>query len=179
MPNINLRENISEISKAENYEVTDGTIHKSFAKAGFCVCSESSDSTEDEDDIPLEETKKIWIQLKEKQEITDSVLLDDFLFLDSKAETSGSLTESDILNSVTNKNSTAMDCSEDEDENKNDDNAEINIPSYDEMINSFEAIRHGLQCEENSLKGFLMHCKDVKCIMKQSIFSNKINRFSE
>ncbi|GFT40512.1 uncharacterized protein NPIL_215221 [Nephila pilipes] len=87
--------------------------------------------------------KEIWIHLKEKQEITYSVLLDDFLFLDSEAETSGSLTESDILNSVTNKNRTAMDCNEDEDENENDDNAEINKPSYDEMINSFETIQRG------------------------------------
>ncbi|GFT23857.1 DDE-1 domain-containing protein [Nephila pilipes] len=118
MPNINLRESISEISKAWNYEVTDRTIYNSFAKAGFFVCSESSESNEDEDNIPLEEMKKIWIQLKDKQEITDSVLLDDLIFLYSAAETSGSLTESDILNSVINKNCTAMDCNEDEDENE-------------------------------------------------------------
>ncbi|GFU33495.1 tigger transposable element-derived protein 4 [Nephila pilipes] len=110
IPNINLRESISEISKAGNYDVTDRTIHNSFAKAGFLVCSENSESTEDGDDIPLEEMKKIWIQLKEKQEIMNSVLLDDFFFFDSETETSGSLTESDIWNSVTNKNSTAMDC---------------------------------------------------------------------
>ncbi|GFT91767.1 uncharacterized protein NPIL_337401 [Nephila pilipes] len=79
------------------------------------------------------------------------MLLDDFLFLDSEAETSGALTESDILNSVTNKNSTAMDCNKDEDEN--DDNEEINKPSYDEMINSFETIRRGLQCEKNTPEG--------------------------
>ncbi|GFU29105.1 uncharacterized protein NPIL_639751 [Nephila pilipes] len=83
----------------------------------------------------------------------DSVQLDDFLFLDSEAETSGSLTESDILNSVTNKNSTAMDSNKDEDENENNDNAEINKPSYDEMINSFETIRRGLQCEEKKPEG--------------------------
>ncbi|GFU49456.1 uncharacterized protein NPIL_54621 [Nephila pilipes] len=46
-----------------------------------------------------------------------------------------------------------MDCNEDEDENENDDNAEINKPSYDEMINSFETIRRGLQCEENTPEG--------------------------
>ncbi|GFS65440.1 uncharacterized protein NPIL_76111 [Nephila pilipes] len=84
----------------------------------------------------------------------NSVLLDDFFFLhDSEAETSGSLTESDILNSVTNKNSTAMDCNEHEDKNKNNDNAEINKPSYDEMINSFDTIRRGLQSEENTPEG--------------------------
>ncbi|GFS58280.1 tigger transposable element-derived protein 4 [Nephila pilipes] len=55
MPNINLRESISEISKAWNYDVTDRTIHNSFDKTGFFVCCES---TEDEDDIPLEEMKK-------------------------------------------------------------------------------------------------------------------------
>ncbi|GFS46969.1 tigger transposable element-derived protein 4 [Nephila pilipes] len=92
MTNINLQESISEISKEWNYDVTDSTIHNSFAKAGFLVCSESLESAEDKDDIPLEEMKKVWIQLKEKREITDSVLLDDFLFLDSEAETSGSLT---------------------------------------------------------------------------------------
>ncbi|GFT67658.1 DDE-1 domain-containing protein [Nephila pilipes] len=108
MSNINLRESITEISKAWNTDVTDGSIHNSSAKAGFFVCSESSESMEDEDDIPLEEMKKIWMQLKEKQEITDSVLLDDFLFLNSEAETTNSLTESDILNSVTNKNSTVF-----------------------------------------------------------------------
>ncbi|GFT59739.1 NGF domain-containing protein [Nephila pilipes] len=49
-----------------------------------------------------------------------------------------------------------MDCSEDEDENVNDDNAEINKPSYDEMINSFETIRRGLQCEENMPVGIFV-----------------------
>ncbi|GFU39838.1 major centromere autoantigen B [Nephila pilipes] len=58
MPNLNLRESISEISNAWNYDVTDRTIHNSFTKAGFFVCSESSESTEEEDDIPFEEMKK-------------------------------------------------------------------------------------------------------------------------
>ncbi|GFT46501.1 uncharacterized protein NPIL_600371 [Nephila pilipes] len=111
------------------------------------------------------------MQLKEKQEITDSVLLGDFLFLDSEAEISGSLTESDILNSGTNKNSTAMDYNEDEDEN--DDNAEINKLSYDEITNSFETIRHGLQWEENTPEGIfgaLQRCEvhyETKPFFKQ------------
>lgn len=55
MPKINLRESISEISKAWNYDVTDRTIRNSFAKAGFFVSSENSENTDDMDDIPLEE----------------------------------------------------------------------------------------------------------------------------
>ncbi|GBO42423.1 hypothetical protein AVEN_31559-1 [Araneus ventricosus] len=35
IPKINLRESISEISKAWNYDVTDRTIRNSFVKAGF------------------------------------------------------------------------------------------------------------------------------------------------
>ncbi|GBL88176.1 hypothetical protein AVEN_117772-1 [Araneus ventricosus] len=66
MPKINLRESISEISKAWNYDVTDcnmilhddGQIRNSFSKAGFFVRNENSASTEDEYDIPLEELKK-------------------------------------------------------------------------------------------------------------------------
>ncbi|GFW40017.1 hypothetical protein TNCV_5117001 [Trichonephila clavipes] len=50
---------------------------------------------------------------------------------DSEAETSGSLTESYILNNVTNKNYTTMDCNEDKEERENDDNVEINKASYD------------------------------------------------
>ncbi|GBN92589.1 hypothetical protein AVEN_189499-1 [Araneus ventricosus] len=88
MPKINLRESISEISKAWNYDVTDGTIPNSFAKAGFL--------------------------LREKEEINDDVLIDDFLSLDSEAETSETLTEMDILDKVKNKNNTAMNCDEDE-----------------------------------------------------------------
>ncbi|GFY61581.1 hypothetical protein TNIN_3811 [Trichonephila inaurata madagascariensis] len=42
MPDINLQEGISEISKAWNYDVTDCTIHNSFAKAGFFSSSKSS-----------------------------------------------------------------------------------------------------------------------------------------
>ncbi|GFT52403.1 uncharacterized protein TNCV_502321 [Trichonephila clavipes] len=83
----------------------------------------------------------------------DDVLLGDFLSLDSEAETSGSLTESDFLNKVKSKNNTAMDCNKVEDKDENDDNAEIYKPSYDEMINSFETTRHGLQCEENMPEG--------------------------
>ncbi|GFU34249.1 tigger transposable element-derived protein 4 [Nephila pilipes] len=59
VPNINLRESISEFSKAWKCDVTDRTIHNSFAKAGFFVCSESSENTEDEDDIPTEEMKNM------------------------------------------------------------------------------------------------------------------------
>ncbi|GBN61998.1 hypothetical protein AVEN_182437-1 [Araneus ventricosus] len=129
MPKINLRESISEISKAWNYDVTNRTIRKSFAKAGFFVSNENSASTEDEDYIPLEELKKMWIQLREKEEINDDVLIDDFLSLDSEAETSETLTELDILDSVKNKNNTVMNCNKDkDDENGNDHDAEINKP---------------------------------------------------
>ncbi|GBN51211.1 hypothetical protein AVEN_25103-1 [Araneus ventricosus] len=125
MPKINLRESISEISKAWNYDVTDRTIHNGFAKARFIVSTENSASTEDEDDIPLEELKKVWIQLREKEEMNDDVLIDNFLSLDSEAETSKTLTELDILDSVKKKNNTAMNCDEDEDdENGNDHDAE-------------------------------------------------------
>ncbi|GBN32297.1 hypothetical protein AVEN_69805-1 [Araneus ventricosus] len=103
MPKINLRESITEISKAWNYDVTDRTIRNNIAKAGFFVSNENSASTEDEDDIPLEELKKMWIQLREKEEINDDVLIDDFLSLDSEVETSETLTELDILESVKNK----------------------------------------------------------------------------
>ncbi|GBM99064.1 hypothetical protein AVEN_13104-1 [Araneus ventricosus] len=103
-------------------------------------------STEDEDDIPLEELTKMRIQLREKEEITDDVLIDDFLSLDSEAET---LTKLDILNSVKNKNNTAMNC----DEDGNDSDAEINTPSYNEILKSFETFRSGLQFEENTPQG--------------------------
>ncbi|GBN54408.1 hypothetical protein AVEN_237410-1, partial [Araneus ventricosus] len=50
--------------------------------------------------------------------------------------------ELDILNSGNNKNNTAMNCDEDEDdEDGNDHDTEINKPSYDEMLKSFETIR--------------------------------------
>ncbi|GBM57719.1 hypothetical protein AVEN_222561-1 [Araneus ventricosus] len=77
----------------------------------------------------------MWIQLREQEEINDDVLIDDFLSLHSEAKTSETLTESDILDSVKNKNNTAMNCDEDEDdEDGNDHDAEINKPSYDEML---------------------------------------------
>ncbi|GBM01593.1 hypothetical protein AVEN_60013-1 [Araneus ventricosus] len=154
MPKINLRERISEISKAWNYDVSDRTILNSFAKPEFFISNENSASTEDEDDIPLEELKKMCIQLREKEEINDDVLIDDFLSLDSEAETSETLTESNILGRVKNKNNTAMNCDkEEDDEDGNDHNAEINKPSYDEMLKSFETMRRGLQFEENTPEG--------------------------
>ncbi|GBL73541.1 hypothetical protein AVEN_162480-1 [Araneus ventricosus] len=93
----------------------------------------------------------MWIQLREKEETNDDVLIDDFLSLDSEAETSESPTELDILDSVKNKNNTAMNCDED-DKAGNDQGAEINKPSY-EMLKSFETIRRGLQFEENRPEG--------------------------
>ncbi|GBM72151.1 hypothetical protein AVEN_82112-1 [Araneus ventricosus] len=83
----------------------------------------------------------MWIQLREKEEINDDVLIDGFISLDSEAETSETLTELDILDNVKNKNNTAMNCHE---EDGNDQDAEINKPSYDEMLKSFETIRRGL-----------------------------------
>ncbi|GBN91798.1 hypothetical protein AVEN_248033-1 [Araneus ventricosus] len=68
------------------------------------------------------------------------MLIDDFLSLDYEAETSETLTELDILDSVKNKNNTAINCDED-DADGNDYDAEINKPSYDEMLKSFETIR--------------------------------------
>ncbi|GBO30711.1 hypothetical protein AVEN_179915-1 [Araneus ventricosus] len=63
------------------------------------------------------------------------LLIDDFLSLDSEAETSEILTELDILNSVKNKNNTAMNSDEDEDdEDENDHDAEINKPSIRELV---------------------------------------------
>ncbi|GBN94571.1 hypothetical protein AVEN_249016-1 [Araneus ventricosus] len=85
----------------------------------------------------------MWIQLREKEEINDDMLIDDFLSLDSEAEISETLTELDILDSVKNKNNTAMNCDED-DEDENDHDAEINKPSYDEMLKTVETIRRGL-----------------------------------
>ncbi|GBM33045.1 Tigger transposable element-derived protein 4 [Araneus ventricosus] len=155
MPKIILRESISEISKAWNYDVTDRTILNSFAKDGFFVSNENSASTENKDDIPFKRNlKKCGFSYGKKKQINDDVLIDDFLSLDSEAETSETLTELDILNSVKNKNNTAMNCDEDEDdEDGNDHDAEINKPSYDEMLKSFETIRRGLQFEENTPEG--------------------------
>ncbi|GBL78318.1 hypothetical protein AVEN_42850-1 [Araneus ventricosus] len=45
----------------------------------------------------------MWTQLREKEEIKDDVLIDDFLSLDSDVETSETLTELDILDGVKNK----------------------------------------------------------------------------
>ncbi|GBM76085.1 hypothetical protein AVEN_242332-1 [Araneus ventricosus] len=150
MPKINLRQSISEISKTWNYDVTDRTILNSFAKIRFFVSNENSGNTEEEDDIPLEELKKIWIQLREKEEINDDELIDNFLSLDSGAETSETITQLDILDSVTDKKS----CDEDEDdEDGNDHDAEINKTSCDQMLKSFETIRSELQFEENTPKG--------------------------
>ncbi|GBM16648.1 hypothetical protein AVEN_88979-1 [Araneus ventricosus] len=82
------------------------------------------------------------------------MLIDDFLSLDSEAVTSETLTELDILDSAKNKNNTAMNCGEDEDdEDGNDQDGEINKPSNDEMLKSFETIRRGLQFEENTPEG--------------------------
>ncbi|GBN11303.1 hypothetical protein AVEN_204739-1 [Araneus ventricosus] len=84
----------------------------------------------------------MWIQLREKEEINDDVLIDDFLSVDSEAATSETLTEMDILDNVKNKSNTSMNCDEDEDdEDGNDHDAEINKPSYDEMLKSFETIQ--------------------------------------
>ncbi|GBM39528.1 hypothetical protein AVEN_270711-1 [Araneus ventricosus] len=96
----------------------------------------------------------MWIQLREKEEINDDVLINDFLSLHSEAETLETITESDILDSVKNKNNTAMNCDEDEDdEDGNEHDAEINKTSYDKILKSFKTIRRGLQFEENKPEG--------------------------
>lgn len=41
MPKISSLDSISEISKAWNYDVTEGTIRKSYPKAGFFITSEN------------------------------------------------------------------------------------------------------------------------------------------
>ncbi|GBL75551.1 hypothetical protein AVEN_154891-1 [Araneus ventricosus] len=71
-------------------------------------------------------SKRKCLSIKEKRWCAD------FLSLDFEAKTSETLTELDILDSMKNKN-TAMNCDEDD--------AEINKPSYDEMLKSFETTR--------------------------------------
>ncbi|GBN23631.1 hypothetical protein AVEN_179995-1 [Araneus ventricosus] len=121
----------------------------------------------------------MWLQLREKEEINDDVLTDDFLSLDSEAEISETLTELDILDSVKNKNNIAMNRVEGEDdEDGNDRDSEINKPSYDEMLKSFETIRRGLQFEENTPEGgfgALQRCEtyyETKHFFKQKLRQN-------
>ncbi|GBL96968.1 hypothetical protein AVEN_182544-1 [Araneus ventricosus] len=117
----------------------------------------------------------MWIQLREKEEINDDVLIDDFLSLDSEAETSETLTELDNMDSGKNKNNTTMNCDEDkDDEDENDHDAEINKPSYDGMLKSFETIRRGLQFEENTSEGVygaLQRCET--CYERKHFFKQK------
>ncbi|GBO15274.1 hypothetical protein AVEN_204146-1 [Araneus ventricosus] len=68
-----------------------------------------------------------------------------------------------------------MNCDGDEDdEDGNDHDAEINKPSYDEMIKSFETNRHGFQFEENMPEesfGALQRCEtynERKHFLKQN-----------
>ncbi|GBN44604.1 hypothetical protein AVEN_36296-1 [Araneus ventricosus] len=112
------------------------------------------------------------MRIREREEINNDVLIDDFLSLDSEAETWKTLIELDILDSVKNENNAAMNCVED-DKDGNDHGAEINKPSYDEMLKSFETIRRGLQFEENTPEGAFVHCKDARRIMRENTFSNK------
>ncbi|GBM33701.1 hypothetical protein AVEN_54829-1 [Araneus ventricosus] len=123
----------------------------------------------------------MWIQLRE---INDDVPIDDFLSLDSEAETSETLTELDILDSVKNDNNTAMNCDEGEDdEDGNDRDAEINQSSYDEMLKSFETIRRGLQFEGNTPEGgfgALQRCEtyyEIKHFFKQKKTQTKLTDF--
>nr|XP_042907454.1 tigger transposable element-derived protein 4-like [Parasteatoda tepidariorum] len=49
MPKINLRESITELSKAWNSDVTDRTIRNSFAKGGYCEEDEEDEDGNDEE----------------------------------------------------------------------------------------------------------------------------------
>ncbi|GBN85714.1 hypothetical protein AVEN_1011-1 [Araneus ventricosus] len=98
----------------------------------------------------------MWIQLREKEEINDDVLINDFLSLDSEAETSETLTEFDILDSLKNKNNTAMNCDEDEDdEDENDHDAEINKLRMMKCSNNFKQSDADYSLKKICLKGFL------------------------
>ncbi|GBL62684.1 hypothetical protein AVEN_71048-1 [Araneus ventricosus] len=84
------------------------------------------------------------------------------------------LTELDILDSVKNKNNTAMNCDEDEDdEGGNNHDAEINKPLYDEMLKSFETIRRGLQFEENTPEGVFGALQRCETYYERNTFSNR------
>ncbi|GBN63821.1 hypothetical protein AVEN_112965-1 [Araneus ventricosus] len=135
-----------EVLGYDGFRGSNGWPEKSKRRHGIISKAISSES-EDVDD----NENWITIQLREKEEINDDVLIDDFLSFDSEAETSETLIELPILDSVRNKNNTSMNCDEEEDGNDHD--TEINKPSYDEMLKSFETIRSGLQFEENSPEG--------------------------
>ncbi|GBL86058.1 Tigger transposable element-derived protein 4, partial [Araneus ventricosus] len=118
MPKINLWESISEISKAWNYDMSQIVLFaKVLPKLDSLSAMRIRQVRRTKTIFPQRKLKKkMWLQLREKEEINDDVLIDDFLSLDSEAETSETLTELDIVDSVKNKNNTAMNCDEEEDD---------------------------------------------------------------
>ncbi|GBN55475.1 hypothetical protein AVEN_9991-1 [Araneus ventricosus] len=110
--------------------------------------------------ISKNQLENVKTKVLEHQRQNNDALIDDFLSLDSEAETSETITELDILESVKNKNNIAINCDED-DVDGNVYDAEINKPSYDEMLKSFETMR---------LKGLLVHSKDARRIMRENTF---------
>lgn len=77
----------------------------------------------------------------------------DFRSIDSDVKTTQSPNESSILDSVQNKNNTAENCNEDEDEeNAKDHDVEINKLSHYKMLKYFKVIRRWLDFVENALR---------------------------
>ncbi|GFT22804.1 transposable element Tcb1 transposase [Trichonephila clavipes] len=102
-----------------------------------------------------EDLTSVLEDLMKKNKLLEEKNKDTSTFIQNERELKpGSLTELDILNSVKNKN-TAVDYDE-------DDNAEINKPSCEEIISSLETIGCAdYRVKKIRLKGFLVHCKDI------------------
>lgn len=138
---IDLRECISELAKAWRYEVTETTIKNCFGKAGF-TCDLSS--WEDEDNVQLSELRKMWGQLKVSGNVSDQIELDEFLNVDEDVLVTEYPDDKDILETVREENETnETEIDEDEDETV------IQNPSEIAMVNAFETLRCGFQCQEN------------------------------
>jgi hypothetical protein len=169
---INLYECISILAKVWTYDVTEKTIRHCFSTAGF-----SSDSVgwDEEDELQLSELKKEWARLRDCNQISEGIELEDYLEIDKEVEIAEYPTDADILDSVTNGDNAVIE-NEEDDENETD---SVVKPSEDNMLSAFETIRRGLQfCENvpdnifeslNKCESFYEHQTFFKCSVQRKI----------
>ena len=116
-------------------EVTGATIANCFKKAGFSICNEEEEAIED-----METAEEIGLSALWMRSGSD-ISVEDFLSVDYAVETSGDLTDYDIVDEVQSKFGGGS-TSKAEDNEEDDCGEEFQRPSSKEAQAAIETLRH-------------------------------------
>lgn len=149
-------------------DVSQTTIVKCWGHAAI----NNFDTTDAEDDleevVPLAELKKLWNSIANSTSVPDNVELNDFLFADDGLLTSYELTDTDIIQSITDNKTEENASSSDEEDTSNP----VPNVSASEALSCLETVRNFVNSQKNVPDDIFSHVHSLQ----NFLISNATNK---